>query len=150
MFYSTRAWFLSRLLSQKKLVIYLESFTAAYSHYGEGVMELAAAKKIVKQKCARPMLHARTLGFRHPVTGGGWRGGVGVASASSVPHSPHARSNRLDAAAQSPKPPMFDRMHRACISNAYAYISNVYATCTYQTYMPRVHLKRAHTERVLL
>jgi hypothetical protein len=40
----------------------LKSLTA-YPHYGEGVMELVAAKKIVQHKCARPMLHARTLGF---------------------------------------------------------------------------------------
>lgn len=31
-------------------------------------MSAAAAREIVA-KCARPMLHARSLGFRHPVTG---------------------------------------------------------------------------------
>jgi len=31
-------------------------------------MDLDAARRIV-QKCKRPMLHARTLGFQHPITG---------------------------------------------------------------------------------
>ena len=34
----------------------------------DGAMSAAAAREIVA-KCARPMLHARSLGFRHPVTG---------------------------------------------------------------------------------
>ena len=54
-------------------------------------MELVAAKKIVQHKCARPMLHARTLGFRHPVTGSGLRRPL------------TARSNRLSAAASKPQ-----------------------------------------------
>jgi tRNA pseudouridine synthase 2 len=31
-------------------------------------MNIEQAKKVL-QKCNRPMLHARTLGFQHPVTG---------------------------------------------------------------------------------
>lgn len=43
--------------------------SAAERLHRKGVMELTAARKIVQQKCTRPMLHARTLGFRHPATG---------------------------------------------------------------------------------
>lgn len=41
---------------------------AAERLHRRGVMPLDAARRIVKS-CDRPMLHARTLGFRHPVTG---------------------------------------------------------------------------------
>ena len=31
-------------------------------------MKIEVAREIVK-RCTRPMLHARTLGFQHPITG---------------------------------------------------------------------------------
>lgn len=43
--------------------------SAAERLHARGIMELGVAKGIVQHKCTRPMLHARTLGFRHPVTG---------------------------------------------------------------------------------
>lgn len=41
---------------------------AAERLHRRGIMELGAAQRIVKN-CNRPLLHARTLGFQHPVTG---------------------------------------------------------------------------------
>ena len=42
--------------------------SAAERLHRKGAMSLDRAKMIL-QKCSRPMLHARTLGFQHPVTG---------------------------------------------------------------------------------
>jgi tRNA pseudouridine synthase 2 len=42
--------------------------SAAERLHRKGAMSIDQAKLIL-QKCSRPMLHARTLGFQHPVTG---------------------------------------------------------------------------------
>jgi len=42
--------------------------SAAERVHRRGAMQLSEAQNIV-DKCMRPMLHARTLGFQHPITG---------------------------------------------------------------------------------
>lgn len=42
--------------------------SAAETLHRRGVMKIEVAREIVK-RCTRPMLHARTLGFQHPITG---------------------------------------------------------------------------------